>query len=209
MFIDTPNLTDLRLLLNKKEADQNIICSLTDRKGNILYVNERFCEISGYDESELIGANHNIINSGLHDRNFFKHMWHTVGNGHIWQGEIRNKSKSGICYWVDTIIFPVYSPELKEKQYFSVRTLVDDKKKVEAERQRRLDELQTILFKISHELRQPVTQLMGIWDVVSDSGNISPAVRQEMIEYIGPSIQLLDNYTRELSYYIQHISEGE
>ena len=78
-------LPDLQLLLSPKdkETDNNIICSLTDRKGNILCVNDKFCEISGYQKNELIGSNHNIINSGLHSKDFFKEMWRTVGNGNI------------------------------------------------------------------------------------------------------------------------------
>lgn len=209
MIIETPNITDLRLFLNRKEADENIICSLADRKGTILYVNERFCGISGYTEAELVGSNHNLVNSGMHNAAFFKNMWLTIGNGNIWQGEIRNKTKSGSYYWVDTVIFPVYSPTQQSKLYFSVRTLINDKKAIAAERQNRIEELQTILFKISHDLRQPVTQLKGLSALLSSAENIKDTEIDELVQHISTSTQMLDNYTKALTRHIEQIAKKE
>ncbi len=206
---EIPHIADLSLYLNRSEPDQNIICSLTNQRGTILYVNEGFCQISGYEENELIGAKHSIINSNFHGRDFFKEMWRTIGKGHIWQGEIRNKTKSGSFYWVDTIIFPVYSSTHKEKQYFSVRTLINDKKKMETERQDRLKELQDILFKISHGLRQPVTQLLGMMQILNDTENFNRDEIAEVARHVLPSIKKLDHYTRELTHYIIDVSKKE
>ena len=204
-------LPDLQLLLSPKdkETDSNIICSLTDRKGTILYVNDKFCEISGYQKNELIGSNHNIINSGLHSKDFFKEMWRTVGNGNIWQGEIRNKTKNGDFYWVDTIIFPVHNSTLSTKQYFSVRTLINEKKKAELERTKRIEELQSLLFKVSHGLRQPITQLMGITELLGLASEEEITNLEEIVQFMNVSTKMLDSYTRELSQHIEHIAKHE
>ncbi|SOD12968.1 PAS domain-containing protein [Pedobacter xixiisoli] len=132
MDIDKSSFSDLRLLINheNEKTEHNAIYSLTNQKGIILYANDKFCEVSGYAKEELIGANHNIVNSGLHSKDFFKEMWRSVGKGNIWQGEIRNKAKNGSFYWVDTVIFPVYEYQQKQKQYFSIRTLINDKKQL-------------------------------------------------------------------------------
>lgn len=210
MDIEKSSFSDLRLLLNHQASatDHNVIFSLTNRKGTILYANDKFCEVSGYQKDELIGANHNIVNSGLHSKDFFKNMWATVGNGNIWQGEIRNKAKNGSFYWVDTIIFPVYEYQQKEKQYFSIRTLINDKKQAEQHKIQRIEELQSLLFKISHGLRQPITQLMGITELLDQTPDSLQHLTQ-IVDYMKTATTMLDTYTRELTQHIEAIAKKE
>lgn len=79
--------------------DQSSIVAITDQKGKIIYVNDRFCELAQYDRGELIGQNHRLLNSAYHSKQFFKDMWKCIGEGHIWKGEIKNKRKDGSFYW--------------------------------------------------------------------------------------------------------------
>lgn len=210
MEISKSTFSDLRLFLNHENetTDNNIIYSLTDRKGVILYANEKFCEVSGYYKEELIGTDHSIINSGLHSKDFFKEMWRTIGRGNIWQGEIRNKTKNGNYYWVDTVIFPVYEYQQKEKQYFSIRTLINDKKEAEQSKVRRIEELQSLLFEISHGLRQPVTQLMGMTELLSQTPKSLQDISQ-IVQYMKTSTEMLDSYTKELTQHIESIAKKE
>ena len=210
MNLTNSNFSDLRLLINheNENADHNAIYSLTNQKGTILFANDKFCEVSGYSKEDLIGANHNIVNSGLHSKEFFKEMWRTVGKGNIWQGEIRNKKKNGDFYWVDTVIFPVYEHQQKQKQYFSIRTLINDKKEAEHKKMQRIDELQSLLFEVSHGLRQPVTQLMGMTELLSQTSESLNSIAQ-IVEYMKTSTAMLDNYTRELTQHLEHIAKKE
>lgn len=86
--------------------DAHAIVSSTDRRGNILAVNERFTRISGYSAAELQGKPHRIVNSGLHPPEFWQEMWSTVAAGATWHGEICNRARDGEVYWVDTVIAP-------------------------------------------------------------------------------------------------------
>jgi PAS domain S-box-containing protein len=97
------------------------IVAITDRHGRISYVNEKFCEISGYDEDELVGKNHRILSSGVHPRSFFEEMWHTISSGNVWRGEICNRNKRGQLYWVDTSIVPLKNTEGKIHQFMAIR----------------------------------------------------------------------------------------
>lgn len=120
-------LQDLELVLN-----ETTIVVFTDQKGIITYANDKFCALSGFTKEELIGQPQSIVNSGYHDPSFFKYMWETIGTGEIWHGEIKNKTKAGSYYWVDTYIVPFLNEKGKPYQYVSIRNDITKLKEQEA-----------------------------------------------------------------------------
>lgn len=90
----------------REALDAAAIVAVTDRAGRIKSVNAKFCELSGYSEAELIGANHRILASREHDRAFFQNLYRTIARGEVWHDVICNRAKCGRLYWVDTTIVP-------------------------------------------------------------------------------------------------------
>lgn len=115
----------------KEALDEAAIVAVTDTQGIIRSVNRKFCELSGYDESELIGANHRILRSGFHDKSFFQSLYRTIARGNIWHGEICNRAKNGNLYWVDTTIVPHRDVDGRVNSYTAIRFDVTLQKQAE------------------------------------------------------------------------------
>ncbi|WP_292950741.1 MULTISPECIES: EAL domain-containing protein [unclassified Neptuniibacter] len=71
---------------------------ITDPQCRIQMVNAAFSQLTGYKEDEVLGKSSNILNSGLHDKQFYAHMWQSINKTGSWQGEIWNRRKDGTTY---------------------------------------------------------------------------------------------------------------
>lgn len=144
------------------------IVAITDKAGRIIHANENFCKISHYSEEELIGKNHNIVKSGYHSASLYKDLWKTISSGHIWRGEICNKTKSGTYYWVDTFIIPEMDENGEVKQYYSIRIDITSRKQQELEILKQKQDLERIANMQSHQVRKPVANVIGLIGLVDE-----------------------------------------
>jgi PAS domain S-box-containing protein len=170
--------------------DQHAIVAVTDVKGRITYVNDKFCDISQYSRKELLGRDHRIINSGYHPKEFFTEMYRTIGQGDVWHADIRNRAKDGSFYWVDTTIVPTLASDGKPRRYIAIRAdITEQVRAAEMERQQ-ADALSHLVVELSaakeaaesanqtkseflanmsHEIRTPMNGIIGMTELALDT----------------------------------------
>lgn len=103
-----------------------MVISTTDLQGNITYVNDLFCQLTGYAREELLGQPHSIVRHPSVPKATYKQMWDTIKNGDIWTGIIPNVGKGGGLYVVDTTVQPVRDAQGNVVEYISIRRVIND-----------------------------------------------------------------------------------
>lgn len=163
----------------QRTINQHSLVSVTDARGRITQINDKFCKISRYTREELIGKDHRILNSGTHPKSFWIEMWKTVSLGESWRGAVCNKAKDGSLYWVDSIISPFTGSDGKIEKFVSIRTDITESKHAAKKLSKALATAEVanqsksaFLANMSHEIRTPLTAILGFTDLLRDEGEV-------------------------------------
>ena len=105
----------------RRAIDASSIVSKSDINGLITYVNEKFCEVTGYNKEEVIGRPHSIVRDPSTDSAVFKELWHVIQAKGTWKGILKNRKKDGTNYWVDIIIMPIVDDNGEISEYIAIR----------------------------------------------------------------------------------------
>ena len=178
------NFEDIRYAL-----DQSAIVVMTNARGEITYVNDKFCELSGYGRQDLIGTNPRLLNSRTHGGEFFSGLYGSIAAGHVWRGEIRNRAKTGALYWVDTTIVPILDDHAEPHQYIAIQYDITERKRSEAalRDQEALAKLGRMAAVVAHEVRNPLAGIRGAMQIIArrlDGSSEEYAVVQEAVARI-------------------------
>ena len=124
----------------KYAIDKSTLVSKTDVRGIITYANLRFCELSGYSESELVGQAHNIVRHPDSERSVFENMWKLLKAQKAWSGMLQNRAKNGSSYYVHATIFPIMNEFGETIEYMALRedltTMIQYEKSLETQQHR-------------------------------------------------------------------------
>lgn len=162
------DITEERLSMSRyaqlyETITKNVIYARTNKQGVITEVNEKFCDISGFERTELIGKTHQIVNSGEHSKDFFVDMWRTISSGNTWNGAIINKRKTGELYVVESIISPMRNMNGDIDSYMAIRFDITDRIEYKNQSQKILN----ILNETSAIAK------IGGWELEVDTGHLS------------------------------------
>lgn len=144
----------------KKAVDLSNIVSKTNPKGIITYVNDKFCEISGYTKEELIGKPHNIIRHPEMSREAFKNLWDTIKAKQSWHGVVKNMKKNGGQYIVDTNVIPILDVDGDITEYIAIRHDITE-----------LEETKEQLRNINRAMKNKVDELYSMTNSLEEKAN--------------------------------------
>lgn len=155
---------NLRIRTTAMETAANGIV-ITDRLGNIQWINPAFVQISGYAADELMGQNMKLFRSGRHETAFYEQMWDTILSGQVWQGEIVNRQKDGRLYIEAQTITPVRGEQGEITQFIAIKQDITERKQAEkdiSERDQKekilTQTIQTMQLDIARDLHDTVGQ---------------------------------------------------
>lgn len=211
----------LKQLEGQKFAlDQAAIVAQTDAFGTINYINQKFCEISGYSKEELIGKNHSILNSGTHLPEFFKDMWQTISSGKTWRGDICNRAKNGNLYWVGTTIVPFFDEKNKPFQYLAIRQDITDLKLAQqliADQQAqlvassKLSAIGEMAATITHEINNPLGVILGRCEMMKtliSNGQVDLNNLERLVDTIDVTAKRIEKIVKSMKT-LSHEGEEE
>jgi PAS domain S-box-containing protein len=144
---------------------------VTDVAGRIVYVNPKFCEVTGYAHEEVMGRNPRILKSGHTRPCEYKQLWDTITAGSIWRGEFHNRKKNGDLYWEIASIGPVKDDHGQIINFVAVKEDVTERRAVE-EQLRQSQKMQAIgqlTGGIAHDFNNLLTIILGNLQLLEQS----------------------------------------
>ncbi|MFH0708790.1 MAG: ATP-binding protein [Pseudomonadota bacterium] len=111
------------LLLNqyKNALDSSLNISKTNRYGVITYVNDHFCQLSGFEANEILGQTHLLFKHPDTTKEQMIDLWETISSKRVWHSTITNKTKSGKTFYTDTFVIPLLNEYHEIEEYMDMR----------------------------------------------------------------------------------------
>lgn len=157
----------------KKAISVTSMVMITDHLGKIIFVNYNFCQASGYTKDELMGQPFQSFTSKYQSKETFNQIQETILNGQTWKGEVKEISKNGEIYWVDTTIVPLLNAAGKPYKFITLKIDITKIKEAEEKSEKALEmakkalEIKAeFLSNMSHEIRTPMNAIMGLSDII-------------------------------------------
>jgi len=129
----------LQLLSQAIEQTDEMI-KITDKSGNIIYVNDALVAHTGYKHVELLGNNSNVFKSGKHDEDFYKDMWSQILDKKTYRGTLINRKKDSELYYEEITITPIMDSDNNIQNFVSTSQDISERIKM----QEKLNKLATI-----------------------------------------------------------------
>ena len=175
--------TQLRLQAAALESSANAV-AITDRPGNIIWVNPAFTVMTGYSAEEVIGKSFHVLNSGTQPKSFYEQLWQTILGGNIWHGEIVNRRKDGSLYTEDQTITPVRNQRGETSHFVATMQDISEKKALaqQLNQAQKMESVGRLAGGVAHDFNNLLSVIIGYSDVLLDRPGLDPAMHKQAEE---------------------------
>jgi len=184
----------------RSALDESAIVTITNDKGIITFVNDKFCSISKYSKEELIGEYHYVNNPQYALNKFVKKIWTTIANGNVWKGDIKNRSKDGSYYWVHSTIVPFLDNKGKPYQYIAISSDITEEKVAKenldillVDLEKKNKELDQFAYVISHDLKAPLRAINNLSEWIVEDMPEMPVMVSDNFGLLRGRVQRMEN----------------
>ncbi len=186
---------------------------ITDIKGNIEFVNDKFADVSGYTREEVIGKNPRILKSGNTTSDGYKEMWDTLLAGNTWRGEFSNKRKDGEIYYEYAVISPLRDNSGKIKNYIAFKEDITGLKKAlsDVDKSVKFAELGKMTAFVSHQIKTPLSSiklsvdLLGQNESINDEARRSITIIQKEVGHLSKLLKEVLQFSKQSKFYFSEI----
>jgi PAS domain S-box-containing protein len=176
--------------------EQSSMLVITEKNGNVEFVNQLFLNAIEYSRDEVIGKNVNKFKAEDQDDRIFANMWRTISNGKVWRGEIKNKTRSNREIWLDMHVVPLKNKEGETEKFMSISRDITKRKEAELQLRKHTEKLQSIAWTHSHTIRKPLSSILGIAELIKlNNGTIDDIT----LEYLTRASNELDDALRDIN----------
>jgi len=190
--------TRMNLLLSALSSAANGIV-ITNRDGQIEWVNPSFTRMTGYSTAEACGSNPRISKSGRHPQDFYANLWATIVTGKVWHGEMINQRKDGRLYTADTTITPVCGAGAGITHFVAIMHDVTEQRRLEdhLRQAHKLEAIGTLAGGIAHDFNNMLAVMLGYGQLLQQETENLPAA-QEYIDEILQAAERAKELVRQI-----------
>ncbi|MCB1127537.1 MAG: PAS domain S-box protein, partial [Verrucomicrobiae bacterium] len=190
---------DAQLRKLAQAVEQSPACIIiTDRKGDIEFVNPKFTQITGYLAEEVLGINPRFMKSGETSTVEYESLWKTILAGKEWRGEFHNRRKDGTLFWEEASISAIRGPSGEITHFIAIGEDVTEKRQLEARylRAQRVESIGSLASGIAHDLNNILAPILLCSSMLELEE--SPSARRELVGTIEVSARRAVGIVKQL-----------
>jgi len=162
---------------------------ITDAHGAIEYVNPKFCEVTGYRETEVLGKNPRVLKSGSMPAEGYRQLWQTITSGREWRGELHNRRKNGDFFWEFASISPIVDEAGRTTHYLAVKEDITERKRLEEQfrQAQKMEAVGQLAGGVAHDFNNILAATMLHLELLQANSDLSPELRASLKELMTQS----------------------